>query len=64
MNLNVSQAIDAQASIREHEAAAGAEAHQAAVDPIATPDSTVAGHETSPSERLYEAYRLWCLSGR
>jgi hypothetical protein len=64
MNPNISPTIDTQAPIRDHEAASVAETRESEPDSITPPRPAVGNHEPSPSERLYEAYRLWAFTGR
>ena len=63
MNPNISRTIDTQAPIRDLEEELVAESREAEPDSI-TPRPSVDNHEPSPSERLYEAYRLWAFTGR
>jgi hypothetical protein len=64
MNLNQSTTLDAQAPIREHDEAKVSEPRESdSVAPITTRPAPV-NDEPSPSERLYEAYRLWAFTGR
>jgi len=64
MNLNPLPTLDSQAPTREHEETTAAAAREDEVASPTTPGPALPGDEPSPSERLYEAYRLWALTGR
>jgi len=64
MNLNQSPTLDAQALARDHEATTEPAAREVESASSATASPALAGGEPSPSERLYEAYRLWAFTGR
>jgi len=64
MNLNQSPTLESQAPTRDFEHTNTAEAHEAESASHTTPGPAPANAELSPSERLYEAYRLWAFTGR
>jgi len=64
MNLNPSPTLDAQAPTRDHEETTAAATHEYEPASVTTPNPALVVDGPSPSERLYEAYRLWALAGR
>lgn len=64
MNLNISPIVETPAPM-EHEAST-AKRREAETNSVTTPTPGQAADnpEPSPSERLYEAYRLWAFTGR
>ena len=64
MNLKPLPALDSQASTRDPEETATAETREADSARLTTPGPATANVEPSPSERLFEAYRLWAFTGR
>ena len=64
MNLNQLTPPEAQAPTRDLDEAKTSEPRESeSVSPTATCPAP-ANSEPSPSERLYEAYRLWAFTGR
>ena len=64
MNLKQSPTLDAQALAREHEVTTDVTTREVESAPLDTFRPARAAEEPSPSERLYEAYRLWAFTGR
>ena len=66
MSLNHTPALDAQALSRAREDTTAPTSPTRDVEsaPLATAGPAHAVDEPSPSERLYEAYRLWAFTGR
>jgi hypothetical protein len=64
MHLGPLPTLDSQAPTRDREEATTAEAREAKSASLTSPSAAPANSEPSPSERLYEAYRLWAFTGR
>ena len=64
MNLNHTPTLDAQALARDHEDTTASVPRDVESAPLATSHPAHASDEPSPSERLYETYRLWAFTGR
>ena len=66
MNPNESPTLDdqAQSPARDRDETAAVEAREDEPASLTIPDCAPASAEPSPSERLYEAYRLWAFTGR
>jgi|GEM_PF-5324131 hypothetical protein len=64
MNPNQSSPVDAQALARDHEVKTDLAVHEAEPVPSAEACPRPVDNDPSPSERLYEAYRLWAFTGR